>query len=155
MTPPTRLALASQALLLLYLQVIEWVDLYPWNDVRRGNGQEVLDVLLGAFMGMALVATARRWRSGLVIAALGYAVWMYLQVVTFWVPYATGASARWQRIHAAHFAQTIQWLPSWDDHLPPDASHFVLQLLLLFALGATVASARGAFVGRGTRAEPA
>jgi hypothetical protein len=27
---------ASQALLLAYLEIMEWVNLYPWNDVRAG-----------------------------------------------------------------------------------------------------------------------
>jgi hypothetical protein len=131
-------AVIAQAVLLVYLEVIEWIDLFPWNDVRRGNGQAILDVALGAFMLLALAATWRRWWPGMAAAVLGYVVWLGLQITTFWIPYAVGASPQWQRIHAANFSQTIQWLPRWDTHLPPDASHFVLQLILVVALGAHV-----------------
>jgi hypothetical protein len=75
-------------------------------------------------------------------AVLVYAVWLALQITTFWTAYIGGASANWQHIHAAYFAQTIQWLPRWGTHLPPDASHFVLQLLIVLALLTTTVAAR-------------
>ncbi len=130
-------AFVLQFLLLVYLQVIEWIDLFPWNDIRRGNGQEILDVALGGAMIAALAATHWRWRPGVWLATLAYAVWLGLQIMTFWWPYAFGASERWAKIHEANFALTIQWLPSLGTHLPPDASHFVLQLLLVITLVVT------------------
>jgi len=117
--------------------MIEWISLYPWNDIRRGNGQGGLDILLGVVMLAGIISAARRWRIGVTLVALVYVAWLALQVVTFWVPYAVGASPRWQRIHAANFAQTIQWLPRSGTHLPPDASHFVLQLLLIATVTTT------------------
>lgn len=132
-----RAAFVLQLLLVVYLQAIEWIDLFPWNDVRRGNGQETLDIALGGVMVAALAATHLRWRPGVWLAALVYAVWLALQIMTFWIPYAWGASERWARIHEANFAHTIQWLPTRGNHLPPDASHFTLQLLLLITLVVT------------------
>ena len=136
-SPLIKAAFVLQLLLLIYLQVIEWIDLFPWNDVRRGNSQETLDIALGAVMVAALAATHWRWRPGVWLATLVYAVWLGLQIMTFWIPYASGASEQWARIHEANFADTIQWLPTYDNHLPPDASHFVLQLLLLITLVVT------------------
>ncbi|HEY8174235.1 MAG TPA: hypothetical protein VIF32_00955 [Gemmatimonadaceae bacterium] len=133
-------AIIAQAFLLVYLEVIEWVDMFPWNDVRRGNGQAGLDVALGLVMAIAIFATYRRWRVGMIGAVLVYAAWLGLQITTFWTAYIGGASAHWQRIYAANFAQTIQWLPRWGTHLPPDASHFVLQILLAVALVTTAAA---------------
>jgi hypothetical protein len=154
MSHSLRVAFASQACLLVYLQLIEWTDLYPWNDIRRGNGQEALDVAIGVCMLGFLAATWRRWWPGMLLATLGYAAWLSLQLTTFWMPYALGASPQWQRIHAAHFSQTTQWLPRWDDHLPPDASHFVLQLLLVVALLATAIATRLVVVGRRSERGP-
>lgn len=133
-------SLILQTLLLLYLEAIEWLDLFPWNDVRSGNDQEALDVALGLLMIGALIATFRRIRLGMGVAVALYGTWLGLQVITFWIPYFRGASAQWQRIHASNFAQTVQWLPTWGTHLPPDASHFLLQILLLVTLIATVAA---------------
>lgn len=136
-----RTSVVSQAILLGYLGIIEWVNLYPWNDIRRGNGQEVLDIVLGVVMLACIAATARRLRTGVIVASVVYLAWLGLQITTFWIPYVNGASPRWQRIHAANFAQTVQWLPTSGTHLPPDASHFVLQLLLVVALVTTVVAA--------------
>jgi hypothetical protein len=52
-----RAAAVSVALLGGYLQLVEWVDLLPWNDIRRGNGQESLDLVLAAG---TVTAAARR-----------------------------------------------------------------------------------------------
>jgi hypothetical protein len=138
--PVIAASIVSQILLLVYLEAIEWINMFPWNDIRRGNGQEVLDIALGLLMVGALVATYRRWRPGMVAAVALYAAWLALQVTTFWIPYFAGASQRWQRIHAANFSQTIQWLPRWRTHLPPDASHFLLQILLVVTVVATSAA---------------
>ena len=149
-----KISIASQALLLLYLEAIEWVDMFPWNDVRRGNGQEVLDVALGVLMAGAILATYRRWRFGMIGAAAVYVLWLFLQVATFWTAYIGGASPQWQRIHAANFAQTVQWLPRSGTHLPPDASHFVLQILLVMALVTTTAATVRVFRVSGNSGSP-
>ncbi len=47
----TRMTLFSQGILFLYYQVIEWVNLFPWNDIRRGNGQASLDLIMGGSYG--------------------------------------------------------------------------------------------------------
>jgi hypothetical protein len=133
-------AAASQLLLLCYLEVVEWVDLFPWNDVRHGNGQQGLDVVLGLLIAGA-AAAYRRWRPGMVAATILYALWMGLQVATFWLPYVRGASPEWQRIYERNFARTIQWLPRSGTHLPPDANHIVLQLVLASALICTALAA--------------
>ena len=127
-------AVTSQLLLLIYLETVEWINLFPWNDVRNGNGQEVLDVVLGILIAGAVVATWLRWRPGMLVAILLYVVWMGLQIVTFWVPWVRGATPHWQRIYEANFAQTTQWFSRAGTHLPPDANHFVLQLILVVAL---------------------
>jgi hypothetical protein len=149
------ISIASQALLLVYLEVIEWIDMFPWNDVRRGNGQEGLDIALGLLMASAILATYRRWRIGMVGAVLVYVVWLSLQIGTFWTAYIGGASPQWQRIHAANFAQTIQWLPGWGTHLPPDASHFILQVLLVITLITTTVATIRVLRGRDTSAQAA
>ena len=151
---PFHFAVAAQVVLLAYLQVIEWVEMFPWNDVRRGNGQEVLDVVIGVVMAAFILATWRRWRLGIVLGLLFYVAWLVLQVQTFWVPYIFGASERWARIHARNFSETVQWLPRWENHLPPDASHFVLQILLVVALIAVAWAACGKSKPHAGRSDP-
>ena len=58
-------------------------------------------------------------------------VWLGLQVWTWWPPYLFGASAHWSQVYARAFAQATPILPRWGNHLPPDALHLVLQILLV------------------------
>jgi hypothetical protein len=133
MAPHRRAALAVLTLG-VYLQAVEWIDLHPWNDVRTGNGQEMLDLLL-APLTVAAVAwlwTSRRWAAVVLSAAL--LVWAGLQVTSWWSPYVWGASPDWRAVYDRWFAHTVQWLPNDGVHLPPDANHLVLQVLIVAAL---------------------
>ena len=71
------------------------------------------------------------------ISASGYAVWLALQVKTWWVAYAFGASDSWMAVYRRVFSHSTQLLPSIWPSLPPDGLHLVLHVLLM----ATVVSA--------------
>ena len=91
-------ALLLQIVLLAYWLAIELVDLHPWNDIgarpanydlNRSLAANALQQLayMGVFaLGLRLLSFA---------PALGYAVYLALQIWTWWVPYAAGASAAW------------------------------------------------------------
>jgi hypothetical protein len=143
-----RWSLFSQISLLAYLELIECVNLFPWNDVRRGNGQGSVDIAIGAVMIGAIVATIRRWRIAMAIATVLYAIWLWLQIDTWWIGYIRGASPAWKRTYARFFSETVQVLPRGGDHLPPDACHLVLQLLILAALATTALATAAAIKKR-------
>jgi len=140
-----RAALAVAALA-LYLQATEWINLYPWNDIRAGNGQEQTDIII-ALVTAGLVAAL--WWGGRIAALLATAlmgIWGWLQVSSWWIPYIAGATPQWKRIYAKWFAGGVHILPKTENHLPPDANHLVLHILILIAfvlsLAALVASFR-------------
>lgn len=131
---------AAIALLALgvYLEAVEWLDLSPWTtdvSVTHGvNGQATLDLAMG---GIIIVLAAWLWRGGWIPALVATAfltLWGWLQIASWWIPYFQGASSTWKAVYARWFANTVQILPSSPGHLPPDANHFVLQLLILMAL---------------------
>ena len=94
-----RRAALAVAVLGVYLQVVEWIDLHPWNDVRTGNGQELLDLLLApvTVMLVAWMWTSRRWAQ--LTASVALLVWAGLQVTTWWSPYVWGDSPGWKRTY--------------------------------------------------------
>jgi hypothetical protein len=129
-----RRAAIALALLGVYLEGMEWINLYPWNDIRGGNGQETLDYAVAVIL---IVLVVWLWRGSRIAALLSFAfccLWGWLQVTSWWVPYILGATPGWKRTYAKWFANCTQILPSSPDHLPPDANHFVLQLFVLAAL---------------------
>lgn len=135
-----RLSFICQIILLIYFQAVEWINLFPWNEVRNGNGQAGLDITIGVIMAGAILATFYRIRLAMSVAAALCAVWLWLQIDTWWLGYLRGASPAWQRTYSHFFSQTVQVLPRVDSHLPPDACHLVLQILVLMALATTLYS---------------
>ena len=140
-------SLGWQAALAAYMQLISWVPLGRWNRqaccppalvALRSNALSVVDVMsLVAFVLPVVVfwyGDRRGWKWAMGIVLAGYAVWLGLQLVAWWPPYIFGASAHWARVYARAFAVSTNFLPRWSDHLPPDAMHVVLQVLLVGAL---------------------
>jgi hypothetical protein len=41
-------SLLLQSALLAYYEAIEWINIFPWNDIRKGNGQARLDWIVTA-----------------------------------------------------------------------------------------------------------
>jgi hypothetical protein len=130
----------SQVLLLLYLELIECVNLFPWNDIRNGNGQEGLDITMGIIMLIAIAAAVKRWWWVMAASTMFYGSWLWLQTETFWIAYFRGASPQWQRAYAHLFGGTIKILPADQDHLPADACHLLLEVLVAVALVSSAAA---------------
>lgn len=124
-----------------YLQFVEWVDLFPWNDIRRGNGQETLDLALAGATVLLCGWLWTRSRLSAIVSSLALAGWAVLQIKTWWIPYFAGASESWKKIYAAWFDETVSILPRTADRLPPDANHIVLHVLILIALSASLSAA--------------
>jgi hypothetical protein len=127
----TTIAVVCQLLAGAYLQLVEWVDLFPWNDLAKGNQQEVLDVVLLASQALVAFWFARRWLALMVVGWAAYAWWLYLQIVSWWQPYLFGGRTvgpHW------YFARTLKILPAIEGRPTPDANHMLLQLLLVAVL---------------------
>ena len=131
MRPSTIAAVGSQLVAAGYLQLVEWVDLFPWNDLSIGNGQEKLDIAILTAQALVAFWFARRRLSLMIVGWMAYAVWLYLQIDSWWRPYLSGnrvVGPSW------YFAKTYKFLPQIDARPTPDADHVVLQLLLVVVL---------------------
>ena len=177
-----RASLVAQAVLACYFQAVQWLPLGDWNiqcpsgdEIACGLGNQGLSV--PGFQPLSVLAlegrlSARdaiycagftlpfwifwfacskglRWLMWMQVAF--YSVWMALQM-GWWVRYAYGMTdsqvERYQRV----FGRSIQLLPSFGRHLPPDGLHLVLQMLLAAVL---VSALRGLSGLRSARPAPA
>src|ERR1700693_3505948 len=121
-----RISLATQFLFAIYFQVINWFPLGSWNDqpgfvpifhsVISGKIEwgdiGILSMFLLPFLLFAL-AYWRRWNWLMWIGVAGYAIWLCLQIQTWWVPYLFGASGHWQEVYHRVFAHSAKILPSF------------------------------------------
>jgi hypothetical protein len=141
------LAIGSQFVLLIYFEAVSWVPLGRWNyqpccptasDLFSHGKLEPLETLgLLAFVlpVVAFWCGVQRKNKWLMLAALiFYSIWLILQVTTWWPPYVFGASESWKEVYDRAFSASTQVLPAWEDHLPPDGMHLVLQILLVVAV---------------------
>lgn len=135
----TRAAVAFQLVTAGYLQLVEWVSLYPWNDLSKGNMQEKMDFAILAVQLLVAFWFARRNLWLMCVGWTAYAVWLGLQIDSWWRPYLLGGRAvgpNW------YFAHTYKFLPQIADRPTPDANHIVLQSLLVAVLASGAAAIR-------------
>src|SRR5450759_20086 len=136
-------SVVAQVALALYFQAINWLPLGFWNyqpgaeplASQAAHGQlAALDVGYVALflvpVALYLVAALRQWAWLMWIGLIGYTVWLVVQVVSWWIPYAFGASDKWMATYQRVFSHSTQLLPSVGRHLAPDGAHIVLHLLL-------------------------
>ena len=125
------------------MQLVSWFPLGRWNyqpccppglaALRRGVLTAGDVVGIGAFLlpvALFWLGARLEWRWAMWLAVLATTVWLGLQLSTWWPPYLFGASEHWSQVYARAFAESTPILPRWGNHLPPDAMHFSLQVLL-------------------------
>lgn len=127
-------ALLPQVALAIYFQVVEWIPLFPWNDLSRGNPQAGLDVAVGVVQAVLIAWTANGGTWGRRLAGGFYAVWLALQVWNWWIPYLFGAGQTGPEVYARLFGNTHRFLPPIAERPAPDSNHVVLHILLMWGL---------------------
>ena len=155
-----RRSLIAQAVLAVYFQAVVWFPLGSLNDQGGVNNRPLLEqikagrttsgdfIFVLAFIMpvlLFLIGYLKRIRVLPWLCLAGYAVWLALQIQTWWSAYIFGASENWQRVYHRVFARTLKILPSFGNHLAPDAMHFLMQLLLV----AVIVSGVIGLIGRG------
>ncbi len=145
---------ALHSLLAAYLWLISWIPLGNWNRQRdapllpallAGRGIGAADIGMLVFVSLPAVLfwiACRRNRFWPGAGALCLdAAWLWMQLQSWWIPYAFGAHARWQLEYAK--GPTTKILPSFGNHVAPDGMHAVIGVLLAAALGSGIAALAG------------
>jgi hypothetical protein len=152
----------AQLVLALYFQAVNWLPMGSWNyqpgsvplvQQFADGGIPIPDVGYVALfllpVTLFLIAMSRNWAWLMWIGLVGYTVWLALQIMSWWVPYALGASDSWIATYHRVFSQSTQLLPTVGRHLAPDGLHIVLSMLLAVVVITTTAGlVRLAFQGR-------
>ena len=153
MTDAVRYAAWQHTMLAGYLWIVEAVPLGAWNHQKGErllpallNGQGIAADEVGTLAFVTLPAVlcwvALRRRSAWFMGAtlLVDAVWLWMQIQTWWVPYVSGRPSKWQLAYA--HGPTTRVLPSFGDHVAPDGMHLAIHVLLVAAMITGVLAAR-------------
>lgn len=126
------IAVASALLLLAYLAVIDFVDLFPWNDIHAIPLRErIRDACLN-YIPLLIIALGawQQQRALLIVALVLSCLYVIGHLGSWWVPYLFGATEFQRTEYEKSFARTLKVLPAIGDHSVPDAEHLVVGLLI-------------------------
>jgi hypothetical protein len=137
----------AQVLLTAYWILVTCVPLGAWNrqpgsepilvSLRNGKLNTGAVTFFGSFLvpgALFLLGYIRAIPWLMWIAVIFDSVWLGLQFKGWWVPYIFGASEKWRETYVRVFSDSYRFLPTFGNHLVPDAMHFLLQFLLLIAI---------------------
>ena len=139
----TTLAALLALVLALYLILIDWVNLAPWNNVEDLPVRQKLLLSLTNYTPLLFIAFACSQQSQiLIILALVVGVIdLLMHIMYWWLPYFRGASEFQKQEHAKLFGGTTSFLPSIGDHPIPNAEHVVVGILMFSMVISTVMTA--------------
>ncbi len=136
-------AIVAPAVLLGYELVLDFVDLFPWNDLSAFTPEEQLLGMMVNHLPLLLIAAAFvQSRPVFQLVAVATS-WLYFlgHIAAWWFPYFVGASAETMQESARLYRRTVTFLPAILDHPIPNAAHVVLGLLVFVTgLCATMAA---------------
>lgn len=127
-----------------YQLVIDWVNLFPWNDVAAKSAKtRVLELLLN-YSPLLLISYGFFKPTGAseLYALLGSAAYLLGHLNAWWRPYLLGASPGERQEYAALFSRTYKFLPPIKDHPIPDAEHVVVGLICGAMLASSILAYR-------------
>jgi hypothetical protein len=127
--------------IILYWEITEYADLFPFNDVSRNDPEESFHASLAndlpKLLILILLVGGLRWMtsSGYLFAfgssLIYYIVFLGIQITVWWPRYLFGASPEELQKYNEKFARTIKILPSFGNHVAVDLQHNILQLWTL------------------------
>ncbi len=132
----TTAAVVAPLALLVYLLLLDFVDLFPWNDLSVVTVREqVLGILINDLIILLIAAAFMQSRRVLqFLAVLASALFVLGHIVTWWIPYFFGTSSAAMQEHAYLYGRTTTFLPPIQDHPRPNAAHVVVGVLALATL---------------------
>ncbi|MFC7440506.1 hypothetical protein [Laceyella putida] len=123
--------------IILYWELTQYVDFFPFNDVVGLSMQENLaasyandipKLCIILILWLSLRWMTQPWYLFLYGSSLiYYIVFLGIQLTIWWPRYLFGASPEELKDYNENFARTIKILPKFGNHVPVDLQHNILQ----------------------------
>jgi hypothetical protein len=136
-----KISIILQFTIILYWEITQYVNLFPYNDVVGLNfhdnfaaslANDVPKIFIIIVFLVGLRWLKNPWFPWFVASSvIYYMVFLGIQLSIWWGRYLFGASAEELQDYNEKFGDTIKILPSFRNHVPPDLQHLVLQTITI------------------------
>ena len=128
-------AIFSQLGLHSYWLVTEWVDLFPWNDIKSAKREDQIKgtIFHTTTTSLAVLGFLFQIRVLMGAALVWFVIMLAVEIGNWWVPYLFGMHPAevTREIYTKQFSRTYRFLPPIKNHNVVDAQHVVVCLLTL------------------------
>ncbi|RJL35466.1 hypothetical protein [Bailinhaonella thermotolerans] len=137
----TTIAVVLPLVWLAWLALIDWVPMFPLNDLTPGNLRaRVLAAVINYPFPLLIAAGVALHETWSLIAALVLCAMTFAgHLASWWVPYFGLSSAAQREVYARDYSRTLKILPTAGRAVVPDVQHMVVGVLTLAMLGTTLA----------------
>jgi hypothetical protein len=137
----TAIAVALPLLWLAWLALIDWVPMFPLNDLTAGNRRSRLLAAVINYPFPLLIAggVALRQPWSLWTATVLCVLTLAGHLVSWWLPYFGLSSASQRAVYLRDYARTLKILPTRNHTVVPDVQHMVVGAITLAMLATTSA----------------
>ena len=132
-----QLAMIMPFIFLAYQLLIDWANLFPWNDIATKTPKTRLIELLLNYSPLLLIAYGfyQHTPTAKLYALIGSVAYLIGHLNAWWRPYLFGASAKEKAEYEQYFSRTYKFLPPIGEHPIPDSEHVVLGFICLLMVG--------------------
>lgn len=129
------LAIFVPIVLVIYLLITDFCDLFPYNDVSQHTSSVRKGELINYIL--PLISALCSWYQLNLVPFVIALLFLFGNMYFWWIPYFFGCSPQRKEIMEKHFGRTIKILPPIKDHPIPNLEHMPVALLILVWLIAT------------------
>ncbi|RSN01817.1 hypothetical protein DMB42_37215 [Nonomuraea sp. WAC 01424] len=136
----TTVAITVPLVWLAWLAVVDWVPLFPLNDLHSGNAKgRLLAAAINYPFPLLIAGGVAVHRTWSLVAATALCVLVVAgHVRSWWLPYFGPATPEQRELYLREYSRTWKVLPTAGHGVVIDVQHMVVGVLSLLMLAATI-----------------
>lgn len=129
-------AFALPLLFLAYQMSIDFINLFPFNDIHSRDKRLRKYEVLGNYPPLIIIAACFFVNNGIAhwVGFVMTSIIMVMHLFAWWIPYLTGYPNQVRADYEKYFSRTFKFLPAIKNHIIPDAEHVGVGILLVTTL---------------------
>jgi hypothetical protein len=103
-------SVVAQIIVTIYFIITHWVPLFPWNDLQKVTFvyEKPLNFFVHCIQVVSIIGFALQINAFMVFGLIFWSLWMYGQIIDWWIPYFYGVSedkmVQYQKMYGATYS---------------------------------------------------